>query len=237
MEKLKELLIPSEDNSSFSISNMKAFTNLLHRCIKSYIILLAERTGRSHPPMPWVQRLQVAVGVANGLSYLHNKHGVAHGNLKANNVLLRGPQWAQLSDYSLHRLMTVAGTTNQILNAGALGYRPPELSATRKPKPSLEADVYALGVILLELVTGKSAGNIMSANSGAVDLLEWVRLVVNEKRPVDCFDTEIVGLHREKEPPGSMHEVLTIALSCMAPQGMRPTVKCIHDQLVALADA
>lgn len=184
-----------------------------------------------------MQRLQIAVGVANGLSYLHNKHGVPHGNLKANNVLLRGPQWAQLSDYSLHRLMTVAGTANQILNAGALGYRPPELSATRKPKPSLEADVYALGVILLELVTGKSAGSIMSANSGAVDLLEWVRLVVKEMRPVDCFDIEIVGLHRENEPPRSMHEVLTIALSCMTPQGTRPTVKCIHDQLVVLADA
>lgn len=198
----------------------------------------AERTGRRHPILTWEQRLQVAVGVASGLAYLHNKHGVAHGNLKANNVFLQGPQLtARVSDYSLHRLMTVAGTANQILNAGALGYRSPELAATRKPKPSLVADVYALGVILLELLTGRGAGDIMSANSGAVDLPDWVRLVVKESRPVDCFDTALVGLHREQEPPKSMHEVLTIALSCMTPQASRPTVKCILDQLVALTDA
>ncbi|XP_024360631.1 probable inactive receptor kinase At5g10020 [Physcomitrium patens] len=199
---------------------------------------LYERTGRRHPILTWEQRLQVAVGVASGLACLHNKHGVAHGNLKANNVFLQGPQLtARVSDYSLHRLMTVAGTANQILNAGALGYRSPELAATRKPKPSLVADVYALGVILLELLTGRGAGDIMSANSGAVDLPDWVRLVVKESRPVDCFDTALVGLHREQEPPKSMHEVLTIALSCMTPQASRPTVKCILDQLVALTDA
>ena len=163
---------------------------------------------------------------------------MAHGNLKASNVLLQGPQLtARVSDYGLHRLMTVAGTANQILNAGALGYQSPELAATRKPKPSLEADVYALGVILLELLTGRGARDIMSANCGAVDLVDWVRLVVKESRAVDCFDTELVGVCRDQECPKSMHDMLSIALSCMAPQATRPTVKCIHDQLVALADA
>lgn len=200
--------------------------------------LCAERTGRRSSPLTWDQRLQVAVGIANGLSYLHNKHGVAHGNLKARNVLLQGPNLtARVADYSLHRLMTVAGTANQILNAGALGYRSPELAATRKPKPSLVADVYALGVILMELITGKGAGDIMSANYGAVDLPDWVKLVAVEGRPVDCFDPAIVGVHREQDPPKSMHEVLAIALSCMAPQATRPTVKCIYDQLVALTNA
>lgn len=194
--------------------------------------ILAERTGRRHPPLTWDQRLQVALGIASGLSYLHNKQGVAHGNLKASNVLLQGPQLtARIADYSLHRLMTAAGTANQILNAGALGYRSPELAATRKPKPSLVADVYALGVILMELITGKGAGDIISANCGAVDLPDWVRLVVKEGRPVDCFDPALVGNHRDQEPPKGMHEVLTIALSCMSPQAIRPTVKVVYDQL------
>lgn len=163
---------------------------------------------------------------------------MAHGNLKANNVLLQGPQLiARVSDYSLHRLMTVAGTANQILNAGAPGYRSPELAAARKPKPSLVADVYAFGVILLELITGRGAGDTMVANSRAVDLLDWVRLVVKETRSLDCFDTALVGLRRDQECFKSMHEVLSIALSCVTPQTTRPTVKCIYDRLVALADA
>jgi serine/threonine protein kinase len=102
---------------------------------------LYEKSGgvRTHPALTWEQRLQIAIGVANGLTYLHGKQGLAHGNLKASNVLLQGPHLqARVADYSLHRLMTAAGTANHILNAGALGYRSPELAATRKPNLHLQ---------------------------------------------------------------------------------------------------
>jgi Leucine-rich repeat (LRR) protein len=201
---------------------------------------LYEKSGgvRTHPALTWEQRLQIAIGVANGLTYLHGKQGLAHGNLKASNVLLQGPHLqARVADYSLHRLMTAAGTANHILNAGALGYRSPELAATRKPKPSLAGDVYALGVILMELLTGKGAGDIMSGNSGAVDLPDWVRLMASEGRPVDCFDRALVGLHRDQEPLKGMHEVLKIALLCMSPHSMRPNMRVVYDQLVALTSS
>jgi len=201
--------------------------------------LYKSSTGvQRHPALTWEQRLQIALGIASGLTYLHGKQGLVHGNLKASNVLLQGPQLhVRLVDYGLHRLMTAAGTANHILNAGALGYRPPELAMTRKPKPSLAGDVYAFGVILMELLTGKGAGDITTANSGAVDLPDWVRLVVSEGRPLDCFDPALVGFHRDQEPPKGMHEVLTIGLSCIAPQATRPNMRVVYDQLTALCSS
>ncbi|KAJ4702981.1 Leucine-rich receptor-like protein kinase family protein [Melia azedarach] len=83
---------------------------------------LYDRPGRKGPPLTWAQRLKIAVDVARGLNYLHFDRAVPHGNLKATNVLLDGPDLnARVADYCLHRLMTQAGTIEQILDAGVLG--------------------------------------------------------------------------------------------------------------------
>ncbi|RVW30840.1 putative LRR receptor-like serine/threonine-protein kinase [Vitis vinifera] len=80
------------------------------------------RPGRKGPPLTWAQRLKIAVDVARGLNYLHFDRAVPHGNLKATNILLDGPDLnARVADYCLHRLMTQAGTIEQILDAGCAG--------------------------------------------------------------------------------------------------------------------
>ncbi|XP_021888458.1 probable LRR receptor-like serine/threonine-protein kinase At4g20940 [Carica papaya] len=125
---------------------------------------LYDRPGRKGPPLIWGQRLKIAVDVARGLNYLHFDRAVPHGNIKATNILLDGPDMnARVADYCLHRLMTQAGTLEQILDAGILGYRAPELAASKKPMPSFKSDVYAFGVILLELLTGRCAGDVISS--------------------------------------------------------------------------
>ncbi|KAJ6753329.1 hypothetical protein OIU79_026209 [Salix purpurea] len=144
--------------------------------------------GRKGPPLTWVQRLKIAVDVARGLNYLHFDRAVPHGNLKATNILLDGPDLnARVADYCLHRLMTQSGTIEQLLDAGVLGYRAPELAASKKPLPSFKSDVYAFGMIMLELLTGRCAGDVISGEGGSVDLTDWVRL-----RAMDCFDPALV---------------------------------------------
>ncbi|XP_024531182.1 probable LRR receptor-like serine/threonine-protein kinase At4g20940 [Selaginella moellendorffii] len=195
---------------------------------------LTERSGRRFPPLEWSQRVRIAVDITRGLSYLHTKHKLPHGNLKASNVLLDGSSLvARLSDYSIHRLMTPAGTANQILNAGALGYRAPELAHARKPKPTLKADIYAFGVILMEIVTGKGAGDIISGNSGAVDLTDWVKLLVSEGRGPECYDQALVGYDRDQEPPQGIDDVLALALSCILERSERPSIKVVQEDLRA----
>ena len=170
--------------------------------------------------------------VARCLLFLHDR-GLPHGNLKPTNILLAGPDnEARLTDYSLHRLMTPAGIAEQVLNMGALGYRAPELASAAKPIPSFKADVYAFGVILMELLTRRSAGDIISGQSGAVDLTDWVRLCDQEGRGMDCIDRDIAA---GEEPNKSMDQVLAISLRCILPVNERPNIRLVFDDLCSIS--
>ncbi|KAJ8762089.1 hypothetical protein K2173_006753 [Erythroxylum novogranatense] len=194
-----------------------------------------DRPGRRGPPLNWPQRLKIAVDIARGLNYLHFDRAVPHGNLKATNVLLDGPELnAKVADYCLHRLMTQAGTIEQILDAGVLGYRAPELAASKKPLPSFKSDVYAFGVLLLELLTGRCAGDVISWQDGRVDLTDWIRLRVAEGRGSECLDP---ALNPEMGNPAvekGMKEVLGIALRCIRSVSERPGIKTIYEDLSSI---
>ncbi|KAG8388877.1 hypothetical protein BUALT_Bualt02G0170900 [Buddleja alternifolia] len=187
---------------------------------------------RTLPPLSLDERLKIALDVARCLTYLHNDSAIPHGNLKSTNILIEIPNKnILLTDYSLHRLLTSSGTAEQVLNAGALGYRPPEFTSTSKPCPSLKSDVYAFGVILLELLTGRSSSDILPMNNEVVELSEWVSLMAAEKRAVECFDLEILGpLSRETVVKG-LDALLDIALKCILPADERPDMKMILEDL------
>lgn len=198
----------------------------------SLALHLYETTPRRYSPLSFSQRLKVAIDVARCLTYLHDK-GLPHGNLKPTNILLMGPEYnVLLSDYGLHRLMTPAGIAEQILNLGALGYRAPELTTAAKPLPSYKADVYAFGVIMMELLTRRSAGDIISGQSGAVDLTDWVRLCDQEGRGMDCIDRDIAG---GEEHSAAMDEMLAISLRCINSVNERPNSRQVFDELCAIS--
>ncbi|KAI7755550.1 hypothetical protein M8C21_014091 [Ambrosia artemisiifolia] len=198
----------------------------------SLALHLYETTPRRYSLLSFNQRLKVAIDVARGLSYLHGR-GIPHGNLKPTNIILEGPQYdARLTDFGLHRLMTPAGIAEQILNLGALGYRAPELANASKPVPSFKADVYAFGVILMELLTRRSAGDIISGQSGAVDLTDWVRLCEQEGRVMDCIDRDIAGGEQQSK---AMDDLLEVSLRCILPLTERPTVRQILEDLCAIS--
>lgn len=200
----------------------------------SLAVFLYDRPGRKGP-LTWAQRLKIAVDIARGLNYLHFDRAVPHGNLKATNVLLDGADLnARVADYCLHRLMTHAGTIEQILDAGVLGYRAPELAASKKPQPSFKSDVYAFGVILLELLTGRCAGDVISGEEGGVDLTDWVRLRVAEGRGSDCFDTLLLPEMSNAAAEKGMKEVLSIALRCIRTVSERPGIKTIYEDLSSI---
>ncbi|KAF6167463.1 hypothetical protein GIB67_031664 [Kingdonia uniflora] len=196
---------------------------------------MADRPGRKGPPLSWNQRLKVAVDAARGLNYLHFDRQVPHGNLKATNILLDGPELnARVADYCLHRLMTQTGTTEQILDAGLLGYRAPELAAAKKPSPSFKSDVYAFGVILVEILSGKCAGDIISAEETGVGLIDWVGLRVAEGRGSDCFDDALAEKIAIPGVEKGMKEVLAIALRCLRSFSERPGIKSVYEDLSSI---
>ncbi|XVE83227.1 hypothetical protein DITRI_Ditri16bG0070700 [Diplodiscus trichospermus] len=198
----------------------------------SLALHLYETTPRRYSPLSFSQRLKVAVEVAQCLLFLHDR-GLRHGNLKPTNILLADPDYhVSLTDYCLHCLMTPSGIAEQILNLGALGYRAPELASASKPVPSFKADVYAFGVILMELLTRRSAGDIISGQSGAVDLTDWVLLCDQEGRRMDCIDRDIAS---GEEHTKAMDDLLAISLRCILPLNERPNIRQIFEDLCLIS--
>ncbi|XP_043692267.1 probable inactive receptor kinase At5g10020 [Telopea speciosissima] len=217
----------TKDHEKLIISN--------YVCASCLDIYLYDNEPRKFLPLCLDQRLKIATDVARCLNYLHSERAIPHGNLKSANILLEPPSLnILLTDYSLHRIMTPAGTAEQVLNSGALGYRPPEFASSSKPCPSLKSDVYAFGVILLELLTGKSAGEIISGHQGVVDLTDWVRLLAAENRSAECFDKLIASTSSVHGLARGLDHMLQVALRCILSASERPDMKTVLEELSSI---
>lgn len=168
--------------------------------------------------------MKIIRGTTRGLLYLHNHENIIHGNLTSSNVLLDENTNAKIADFGLSKLMTAAANVNVIATAGALGYRAPELSKLKKA--NTKTDVYSLGVIMLELLTGKSPGEAMNG----VDLPQWVASIVKEEWTNEVFELELM---RDASVIGDeLLNTLKLALHCVDPSpSARPEVQQILQQL------
>ncbi|KAM0017864.1 putative protein kinase RLK-Pelle-LRR-III family [Helianthus debilis subsp. tardiflorus] len=113
---------------------------------------------RYQPQIDWATRMRIAKGVARGLHSLHTHHNIIHGNLTSSNLFLDESINPKISDFGMSRLLTPAANSDMIATARILGYQAPVLS--KLEKADTKTDVYSLGVIMLELLTGKSPGEI-----------------------------------------------------------------------------
>ncbi|KAK4730965.1 hypothetical protein R3W88_023953 [Solanum pinnatisectum] len=102
----------------------------------------------------WTLRKEVSIGIAKGLSYLHEEVSphVVHRDIKTSNILLDENFTPKIADFGLARLFTENMSHISTRVAGTLGYLSPEYAIsghlTRK------SDVYSFGVVLLEIVSG-----------------------------------------------------------------------------------
>nr|CAB3488835.1 unnamed protein product [Digitaria exilis] len=177
-------------------------------------------------PVDWATRMTIAKGTARGLAYLHDDMSIVHGNLTASNVLL-DEQWnPKISDFGLSRLMTTAANSNVLAAAGALGYRAPELSKLKKA--NAKTDVYSLGVIILELLTGKSPAD----STNGMDLPQWVASIVKEEWTSEVFDLELMRDAAAGTVGDELMDTLKLALHCVDPApSVRPEAREVVRQL------
>lgn len=150
--------------------------------------------------------MRIAVASARGLAFIHQvsrSPKQTHGNIKSSNILLDKEGNARLADSGL-ALLGPGG-----MGSGrAGGYRAPEAPCDgRRPWASQRADVYAFGVVLLELLTGKPVLD----GAATADLPRWVQSVVREEWTAEVFDLELM---RYKGIEEEMVAMLQIAMSC-----------------------
>ncbi|PWA88356.1 Leucine-rich repeat-containing protein [Artemisia annua] len=79
---------------------------------------------------------------------------------------------------------------------------------------------------------GRSAGDIISGQSGAVDLTDWVRLCDQEGRGMDCIDRDIAGGEQQSN---AMDELLEVSLRCILPLTERPSMRQILEDLCGIS--
>ncbi|CAN8300161.1 unnamed protein product [Cochlearia groenlandica] len=169
--------------------------------------LLHGNKGSGRSPLNWETRASIALGAARAISYLHSRDATtSHGNIKSSNVLLSESYEAKVSDYCLAPMISPQSTPNRID-----GYRAPEVTDARKI--SQKADVYSFGVLLLELLTGKSPTH-QQLNEEGVDLPRWVSSITEQQSPSDVFDPELTRY--ESNGNENMIRLLKIGVSCTA---------------------
>lgn len=174
-------------------------------------------------PMDWETRLRVASTVANTLAYIHTQN-VVHGNVRASNVLMDSDGEVYVTDYGLVPLAISLPVKNS-------GYTPREV--TDLSKMTTKGDVYSFGVLLLELLTGRSPlPTVGRHNSVIVDLPLWVQSVVSEQWTAEVFDLEIMKFEYIQE---EMMLLLGIALNCVSPSpDQRPSMHSLAISIESL---
>ncbi|KAH0907768.1 hypothetical protein HID58_039595 [Brassica napus] len=225
--------LPGKWLETFAVSMM--LISLLHcDCMAGPLILgrfVFCRYCGDDESVKWINILRITIGITEALDYLHNRiqKPIVHGNLKSKNVLLNSSFEPRVSDYGLHLLLNQTAGQEILDVSAAEGYKAPELIKVKEV--SKESDVYSLGVIMLELVTGKEPINNDPTGDNELYLPDFVRNAVIDHKLSDLYRPEIL------KSSGDMSEELVLkyfqlALSCCSPSpSLRPNIKQVLRKL------
>lgn len=174
------------------------------------ITLICNIAGRGGYELDWPTRLKIIKGVARGLAYLYREfpdEKLPHGHLKSSNVVLDRSLEPRLTEYGL-----VAVMEKKHAQQFMAGFKSPEVGKY-EDGPSEKSDVWCLGILILEVLTGKFPANYLRHGKGASeDLVAWVESIVREGWSGEVLDKSISSGSGNEE--GEMLKLLRVGMGC-----------------------
>ncbi|MFS7989023.1 putative protein kinase RLK-Pelle-LRR-IX family [Helianthus anomalus] len=164
-------------------------------------------------PLSWKQRVSIALDVGRGVEYLHSlaQQSFIHRDLKPSNILLGDDMRAKVADFGLVKSTPDGKHSMETRVAGTFGYLAPEYAATGRV--TTKVDVYAFGVVLMELITGRKALDDTLTDEKS-HLVTWFRRAVISENIVKAIDQTLDT--DEEDTLESICKVAELAGHCTA---------------------
>lgn len=179
---------------------------------------LASVLHGSQESLEWGIRFKVALGVAQGLLYLHQgcHRRIIHRDIKASNILLTEDYQPQISDFGLAKWLPDRWNHHIVFPIeGTFGYLAPEYFMHGIVNE--KTDVFAFGVLLLELITGRRA-----VDSCRQSLVIWAKPLLDANNVKELIDPCLGDAYNS----GEMKRAMSIASMCIDHAStMRPHMK------------
>ncbi|KAH1156359.1 hypothetical protein GLYMA_18G270700v4 [Glycine max] len=175
-----------------------------------------------NPSLSWKQRLQICIGAARGLHYLHTgaKHMIIHRDVKSTNILLDEKWVAKVSDFGLSRIGPISSSMTHVSTQvkGSVGYIDPEYY--KRQRLTEKSDVYSFGVVLLEVLSGRQP-LLRWEEKQRISLVNWAKHCYEKGTLSDIVDAKLKG----QIAPQCLQRYGEVALSCLLEDGtQRPSM-------------
>jgi serine/threonine protein kinase len=186
--------------------------------------------GCNNQPLPWKQRLEILLGAARGLHYLHAevKHKIIHRDVKSTNILLDEKWVAKVSDFGLSKVGPTGISTTHVstMVKGSLGYL--DLEYYMFQRLTFKSDVYFFGVVLLEVLCARPP-LVRDLDKNTASLVCWFQKCYNEGVAIEQIVDPFL---RDSITYECLKCYCKLALSCLHDDGtQRPTMSQVVGDL------
>ncbi|KAG5560780.1 hypothetical protein RHGRI_003956 [Rhododendron griersonianum] len=187
-----------------------------------------EESGKSISHLTWAQRLNICLGAARGLDYLHTgtEEHIIHRDVKSTNILLDENWVAKVSDFGISKCITSQTTTHvSTLVKAKRGYWDPEYFITGRV--TRKSDVYAFGVVLLEVLCGRPPLDDRLEEE-QTSLILWAEMYIEKGELDRIIDPSLSG----EATPHCLKYFANLANNCLHTKPKeRPTMSEVVESL------